>query len=35
MSFLKNIIVFSSVEAFNDLDVMSVGMHRTKNLNDM
>lgn len=28
-------LVFSSVEAFNDLDVMSVGMHRTKNPNDM
>lgn len=28
-------LVFSSVEAFNDLDVMSVGMHRTKNKNDM
>lgn len=28
-------LVFSSVEAFNDLDVMSVGMHRTKNKDDM
>ena len=28
-------LVFSSVESFNDLDVMSVGMHRTKNPNDM
>lgn len=28
-------LVFSSVEAFNDLDVMCVGMHRTKNENDM
>lgn len=28
-------LVFSSVEAFNDLDVMSVGMYRTKNKDDM
>ena len=28
-------LVFSSVEAFNDLDVMTVGMHRTKNKDDM
>ena len=28
-------LVFSSVEAFNDLDVMCVGMHRTKNKDDM
>ena len=28
-------LVFSSVEAFNDPDVMSVGMYRTKNKNDI
>ena len=28
-------LVFSSVEAFNDLDVMDIGLHRTKNPNDM
>ena len=28
-------LVFSAVEAFNDVDRMSVGMHRTKNENDM
>ena len=28
-------LVLSSVEAFNDLDVMCVGMHRTKNKDDM
>ena len=28
-------LVFSAVEAFNDLDVMCVGMHRTKDPEDM
>lgn len=28
-------LVFSSVEAFNDLDVMSVGMYRTKNKDEV
>ena len=28
-------LVFSSVEAFNDPDIMCVGMHRTKDKNDM
>ena len=28
-------LVFCTVEAFNDLDVMSVGMYRTKNKEDM
>lgn len=28
-------LVFSSVEAFNDLDIMSVGMFRTKDKNEI